>query len=51
MSRKYEIIVTKLNPNCFVSINQKGDDTRDIHQKHECNILILITITGREHNP
>jgi len=50
VSRKFENNVTKLNPNCCVSINQKRDDTRDVHQKHECNILILITITGKEHN-
>lgn len=51
MSRKLENNVAKLNPNCCVNINQKVDDTRDIHQKHECNISTLITITGKEHNP
>jgi hypothetical protein len=51
MSRKSENSVTKLNPNCCVNINQKGDDTRDVHQKHECNILTFITTTGKEHNP
>jgi len=49
--RKFENNVTKLNPNCCVSINQKGDHTRDVHQKHECNILTVITITGKEHSP
>jgi len=51
MSRKFENSVTKLNPNCCVNINQKGGGTRVVHQKHECNILTLLTITSKEHNP
>jgi hypothetical protein len=51
VSRKLENNVTKLNLNCCVSINQKEDDTRDVHQKHEYNILTLVTITDKEHNP
>jgi hypothetical protein len=46
MSRKFERYARKLNPNCCVNKNKKVEDARGVHQKHECNILILITGTG-----